>query len=92
MGKKHKSKVEGADTILETVGSILSASLGAVNIDLSKIKDVLGKVDIIRWIICFDDLERFGLPVNEILGFINCLVEHNHCKVIILANEKKLAH
>ena len=62
------------------------------DIDLSKIKDVLGKVDIIRWIICFDDLERFGLPVNEILGFINRLVEHNHCKVIILANEKKLAH
>lgn len=90
LGKKHKSKVENADSILETASSILSASLGAVNIDLSKIKDALAKVDINKWIICFDDLERCSLPVNEILGFINRLVEHNHCKVIILANEKEI--
>lgn len=75
---------------METASSILSASLGAVNIDLSKIKDALAKVDINSWIICFDDLERCSLPVNEILGFINRLVEHNHCKVIILANEKEI--
>ncbi|MCD8039275.1 MAG: KAP family NTPase [Lachnospiraceae bacterium] len=89
-GKKHKKKVETADTVMETASNILTASLGVVNIDLSKIKDTLAKIDINNWIICFDDLERCCLPINEILGYMNRLVEHNGCKVIVLANEKEI--
>lgn len=47
-------------------------------------------IEISDWLICFDDLERCGLPINEILGYINSLVEHNMCKVIILANEEEI--
>mgnify|MGYP000409781204 CR=1 FL=1 len=90
LGKKHKKKFETADTIIETASNILTASLGAVNIDLSKIKDTLAKIDINSWIICFDDLERCCLHINEILGYMNHLVEHNNCKVIVLANEKEI--
>ena len=89
-GKKNKKKVETADMVMETASNILTASLGAVNIDLSKIKDTLAKIDINNWIICFDDLERCCLPINEMLGYINRLVEHNNCKVIVLANEKEI--
>lgn len=89
-GKKHKKKAEAADTIVETASNIITASLGAVNIDLSKIKDTLAKININDWIICFDDLERCCIPINEILGYINGLVEHNKCKVIVLANEKEI--
>lgn len=89
-GKKHKKKMETVDTVMETASNILTASLGAVNIDLSKIKETLAKIDINNWIICFDDLERCYLPINEILGYINRLVEHNNCKVIVLANEKEI--
>lgn len=89
-GKKNKKKVETADAILETASNILTASLGAVNIDASKIKDTLAEIDINNWIICFDDLERCCLPVNDILGYMNRLVEHNKCKVIVLANEKEI--
>lgn len=89
-GKKHKKKVETADAVMETACNILTASLGAVNIDLSKIKETLAKIDINNWIICFDDLERCCIPINEILGYINRLVEHNNCKVIVLANEKEI--
>ncbi len=89
-GKKNKNKVETVDTIMETASNILTASLGAVNIDLSKIKDTLAKIDINNWIICFDDLERCCLPINETLGYMNLLVEHNKCKVIVLANEKEI--
>ena len=89
-GKKNKKKVETADVVMETASNILTASLGAVNIDLSKIKDTLAKIDINNWIICFDDLERCCLPINEILGYMNRLVEHNKCKVIVLANEKEI--
>lgn len=89
-GKKHNKKIKTADTVMETASNILTASLGAVNIDLSKIRDTLAKIDINNWIICFDDLERCCLSVNEILGYINRLVEHNKCKVIVLANEKEI--
>ena len=78
-GKKHKKKVETADAVMETASNILTASLGAVNIDLSKIKETLAKIDINNWIICFDDLERCCLPISEMLGYINRLVEHNNC-------------
>lgn len=89
-GKKNKKKIETADTVMETASNILTASLGAVNIDLSKIKETLAKINISNWIICFDDLERCCLPINEMLGYMNRLVEHNNCKVIVLANEKEI--
>lgn len=38
-------------------------------------------------VICFDDLERCSIPINDLFGFINNLVEHCCCKVIILADE-----
>lgn len=90
LGKKNKKKVENGDAVLETVSNVLTASFGVVNIDLSKIKNILNKIEINDWLICFDDLERCSLPVNEILGYINRLVEHNKCKVIVLANEKEI--
>lgn len=39
----------------------------------------------------FDDLERSKIPPNQALGYINELVEHDGCKVIIIANESKLS-
>ncbi len=41
-------------------------------------------------VIVFDDLERCNIEINEILGYINNLVEHNNVKAIILANEKEI--
>lgn len=49
--------------------------------DLKPIADV---------VIVFDDLERCNVEINEILGYINNLVEHNNVKAIILANEKEI--
>ncbi|WP_316819245.1 P-loop NTPase fold protein [Pedobacter nyackensis] len=45
-----------------------------------------------KLLICFDDLERADpnlLKENQILGYINSLVEESNIKVIILANEGK---
>lgn len=38
----------------------------------------------------FDDLERCRMPVTDVLGYINQLVERDGCKVIVLANEKEI--
>lgn len=41
-------------------------------------------------IIVFDDLERTSIPLSEVLGFINYMVEISEIKVIIVANETSL--
>lgn len=38
----------------------------------------------------FDDLERSNMSINEVFGYINEFVEHDGCKVILLANEKEI--
>ena len=41
-------------------------------------------------VIFFDDLERCNLNINLVLGYINQLVEHNHLKVVLIADENKI--
>lgn len=56
-------------------------------------KQKLDFVKLEKLLICFDDLERVKpemLSDNQILGYINSLVEDNNIKVIIVANEGKL--
>lgn len=57
--------------------------------NLNTIKDIFEKIDKDS-IIIFDDLERTSIPIGEILGFINGFVEHQHHKVIIVANEDEI--
>lgn len=89
-GQKNRKRMETANNAIKTASSIITASLGGVNIDLSKGKRELLKINVHNWIICFDDLERCCLPINEVLGYINHFVEHNNCKVIVIANEKEI--
>lgn len=46
--------------------------------------------DFSTYLICFDDLERCKIPMKEVLGYINNLVEHRSLKTIILANESEI--
>lgn len=41
-------------------------------------------------ILIFDDFERAVMPPVAVLAYINQLVEHDDCKVIILANESEI--
>ncbi len=41
-------------------------------------------------LLVFDDLERCSIPVADVLGYINAFVEHEHLKVVILANEDEI--
>lgn len=55
--------------------------------DLPKLSDIKG---INNAVIIFDDLERCSIDTNQLLGFINNLVEHNAIKVIIVANQAEI--
>ncbi len=50
--------------------------------------EVMG--DATQRVIIFDDFERAVMSPREVLGYINPLVEHDGCKVLILANELEI--
>lgn len=54
-----------------------------------KLDEVLNRFN--AEIYVFDDLERCEAPINKVLGYINQFVEHEGCKVLILANEKEIS-
>lgn len=38
----------------------------------------------------FDDLERCEMPINRVMGYINSFVEHEGCKIVIIAHEGQI--
>ena len=77
--------------IIGVASSAFSFSIGPVSADLSNVFDKLeGSIDVKDMVICFDDLERCTIPINEFFGFVNNLIEHCNCKGIILADEKNI--
>lgn len=43
-----------------------------------------------QYVLIFDDLERSDIPINELLGYINNLVETEQIKVIVIGNQKEI--
>lgn len=87
-------------------GTIKAVTKGAFDLDndgnkddLSDIFDAESIIEILsksndsvegKKIIVFDDLERCKIPTDEMFGYINNLVEHSNCKVIIIGEEDKI--
>lgn len=65
-----------------------AAKYFGVDADIS-VKDMLSRLN--AEVCVFDDLERCAMPTNEVLGYINEFVEHDDCKVIIIANESEIS-
>jgi len=64
-----------------------------INASLDKVKfsDIFStNTDSGEIIIALDDLERTDIPLKEVLGYVNYLVEISKVKVILIANEKNL--
>ena len=85
MGKNEKAKK----------GVMLAGSMVSILFDASKTKEIeQGIIDNVlslkNSILIFDDLERCDCPINEILGYINTYVEHNHLKIILVANQREI--
>lgn len=73
--------------------NLLKIKLG---VDLSEIKkkDFVGIINqttkLKEYILIFDDLERCSINIEDVLGYINNLVEHKNVKSIIVTNEKEI--
>jgi|GEM_PF-443970 len=68
------------------LGQGFSATGSVPDVDLSSVlKNAEGRV------VIFDDFERALMSPVAILGYLNPLVEHEDCKVIILADETQIS-
>ena len=90
IGNNNFENKQTTSKVLRTAGNFLTAALSVANVDLTKVAEFVSTLEVNDWIICFDDLERSNISLNVILGYMNQLVEHNKCKMIILANEKEI--
>lgn len=84
--------VMGTAGILELISKsitfqVKNISVGGLDKIYKKLHDLIKSKNLV---ICFDDLERCAIPVNELFGWINNLTEHCSCKVIILADEDNI--
>jgi len=63
-------------------------------IDLSKtqeeMQELYESIDLSGKLIILEDLERSGIEINAILGYVNNLVEQDGVKVLLVANEDEL--
>lgn len=86
------SKVGGGITEIgkAVFGVIKKFDITGLSDELSNInyKDFFNYSDTV---LCFDDLERVSMSVDEVLGYINNFVEHDGIKVVIIGNEDEIA-
>ncbi|OJE00565.1 hypothetical protein A9485_23680 [Bacillus cereus] len=66
---------------------LFGVSANSFKLETADIQKLINLNDVV---FCFDDLERSSIPINELLGYINELVEHGNAKVIIIANEEAI--
>ena len=92
--KNEKIKIGSSIAKAIAKGILMIKGLGEYskildNVDVKKYKFI----NFNELVICFDDLERRSksLELEEIIGFINNLVENENAKVVIIANENKIA-
>lgn len=76
-----------AKTIIKGVTSFLGVDLSKTDEEMQILYE---SVDLSGKLIIIEDLERSGIDIVEILGFVNNLVEQDKVKVLLVANEDEL--
>lgn len=74
--------------------TVVKGAAGLFGIDVSMSEDDLQKlyssVDLSGKLLVFEDLERSGIEVVKLLGYVNNLVERDGIKVLLVANENEI--
>lgn len=92
--KKLPQKHEGfevgriiAKTLLKNGLSLAGIDISANETDLEKL---YSSIDLTDKLIILEDLERSGISIKQVLGFVNNLVEQDGAKVLLVANENEI--
>ncbi len=74
--------------------TVVKGAAGIFGIDVSMSEDELQKlyssVDLSGKLLVFEDLERSGIELVKLLGYVNNLVERDGIKVLLVANESEI--
>lgn len=68
--------------------SDLSINIGIDSLSKFKSNDSLANS---KKLLIFDDLERCGIPMKKLLGYLNFFVEQCNCHLIVIGDEDKIA-
>lgn len=89
--KKGKCTVEHSKLAVKTIVRGISSFF---NVDLScseeDLKKLYNSIDLSNTLVVFEDVERSKIPVEELLAYVNNLVEYDQVKVVLITNEKEL--
>lgn len=86
-----KKGIKPVAGILGVVSKAFSFSIGSFSADFSEaMQSISDLIEVKNMVVCFDDLERCTIPINEFFGYVNNLIEHCNCKVLILADENNI--
>ena len=85
---------EGYATGKFAVKTVVKGITSFLGVDLSKTEEELQElyqsVDLSGKLIILEDIERSGISILEVLGYINNLVEQDEVKVLLVANEDEI--
>ena len=85
---------EGFATGKFAVKTVVKGITSFLGVDLSKTEEELQElyqsVDLSGKLIILEDIERSGISILEVLGYINNLVEQDEVKVLLVANEDEI--
>lgn len=89
-----KNAAEVGRTVFTLGKTIASGVAGYFNVNVKISGEDLYRlyksIDLSNKLIVFEDLERSGVDVFEILGYVNNLVEQDGAKVLLIANEDEI--
>lgn len=78
-----------AKTVVKGVAGIFGIDVGMSEDDL---QTLYSSVDLSGKLLVFEDLERSGIELVKLLGYVNNLVERDGIKVLLVANENEILH
>ena len=85
---------EKATTVTFAGETIIKGIAGAFGVDLSvserSLKRLYASVNLTGKLVVLEDLERSGIDILEVLGYVNNLVEQDGVKVLLVANEEEI--
>lgn len=76
-----------ARTIVKGVTSFFGVDLSASS---DNMRELYESADLSGKLIVLEDLERSGLDILQVLGYVNSLVEQDGVKVLLVANEQEI--
>ena len=82
----NRAKIIGK-TIVKGVASFFGVD---INVSEESLNQLYQSIDLTGKLIILEDLERSGLGILEVMGYVNNLVEQDGVKVLLVANEGEI--